>query len=282
MKLAGVIYLHDISQPRMLGKLRRNLDVFHKLCGDNALSAVILGTTKWEEVDTQTGEARERQLRQKFWAEMIQKGSVVHRFESNHTSAWYMVNHLLALKNKITAIHIQRELVELQKRIVDTDAGKSLQYTLEQALEALKKKGRQLEEGKGDVSELHAEYKACQEQIRDILQSLQHLNVSFTRRIMENTTRPILSRKSQAMVSNVLGPTVPYKGGFVISEVVTGKGWSRANKEVEDVDPILWDGQATDIVIPCVPFINISQYSLITTQYYGSTRCWEKHCAYWR
>jgi hypothetical protein len=106
----------------MLGKMRRNLDVFHKLCGDNALSAVILGTTKWEEVDTQTGEARERQLRQKFWAGMPQEGSVMRRFESNHTSAWNIVNYLLALKNKIPAIHVHRELVEPQERVPSADA----------------------------------------------------------------------------------------------------------------------------------------------------------------
>ncbi|KAF9464788.1 hypothetical protein BDZ94DRAFT_1351378 [Collybia nuda] len=47
MKLAGVIYLHDISKPCILGSIHKNFQVFHKLCGDNALLGVILGMMKW-------------------------------------------------------------------------------------------------------------------------------------------------------------------------------------------------------------------------------------------
>lgn len=62
MKLAGVIYLHDIAQARMLGSTRRNLDMFRKLVGDKALDVVVLGTTKWGSVDESI--ARRRACRQ--------------------------------------------------------------------------------------------------------------------------------------------------------------------------------------------------------------------------
>lgn len=184
MKLAGVIYLHDISQPRMLGTIRKNFEVFNKLCGDNALKVVILGTTKWDLVKGQVGEERERQLAAKFWETMIQKGSVVHQFRGDHDSAWKMVSQLLEAESKVTALHIQRELVELQKLIPDTDAGRFLRTTLEHVLEMQKKRVQQLEGANAESAQLRAEYKAGEDEIRNVLQSLQYLKVSLSRRIM--------------------------------------------------------------------------------------------------
>jgi hypothetical protein len=64
--LAGVIYMHRISDIRMSGTARRNFTMFRKLCGENALSNVVLVTTMWGNlVDMEEGEARERELQNK-------------------------------------------------------------------------------------------------------------------------------------------------------------------------------------------------------------------------
>lgn len=96
-KLSGVIYLHDISSARMKGTSVRNLEVFRKLCGDRALRSVLLGTTKWNQLERHSeGEERVKQLRDEFWRAMIEHGSIVHNFEGTPESAWEMVDAVLA------------------------------------------------------------------------------------------------------------------------------------------------------------------------------------------
>ena len=56
---------------RMFETARKNLDMFRKLCGDEALKNVVLGITKWDDVKLEVGRQREIQLRDIFWMEMI-------------------------------------------------------------------------------------------------------------------------------------------------------------------------------------------------------------------
>ncbi|KAF9004213.1 P-loop containing nucleoside triphosphate hydrolase protein [Cyathus striatus] len=165
MKLAGVIYLHEISQTRMLGTTRKNLEMFHKLCGDDALSSVVLGTTKWSEVAQDVGDKRVKQLRDNFWKDMIEKGSDVFKFEKTNQSAWNMVNHLLQKHKDVESLRLQKELVDLQKIIPDTDAGKELRYSLEELLKMQKDK-------------------ATEEQLQKTKAALQALKVSISERLM--------------------------------------------------------------------------------------------------
>ncbi|KAG2074693.1 P-loop containing nucleoside triphosphate hydrolase protein, partial [Suillus decipiens] len=67
MKLAGILYLHDITQTRMFGTSRKNLAMFRRLCGADAEKNVVLVTTKWGDVSPEMGESRERQLKSSFW-----------------------------------------------------------------------------------------------------------------------------------------------------------------------------------------------------------------------
>jgi hypothetical protein len=48
-QLAGIIYLHRITEVRMLGSAKRNLRMFKQLCGTNNLNSVILVTTHWSD-----------------------------------------------------------------------------------------------------------------------------------------------------------------------------------------------------------------------------------------
>jgi GTP-binding protein EngB required for normal cell division len=138
MKLGGVIYLHDISQPRMLGTTRRNFEMFQVLCGNSAAKAMILGTTKWAAVQSDVAEKREKQLCDKFWGNVMMLGARTQRFENTSGSAWDMVKTLLDARNlaaETQILRIQEELVELEKIIPTTDAGKKLRYTLQEVLE---------------------------------------------------------------------------------------------------------------------------------------------------
>lgn len=49
-KLSGIIYLHKIIDVRMEGVLVCNLRIFWKLCGNDALTNVVIMTTRWDDV----------------------------------------------------------------------------------------------------------------------------------------------------------------------------------------------------------------------------------------
>ena len=68
MKLGGfIVYVLSIAEPRMRSTTRRNLDMFHQLCGDKAFARVVLGTTTWGWVDKETGKDREKELATNLW-----------------------------------------------------------------------------------------------------------------------------------------------------------------------------------------------------------------------
>ena len=136
-RLAGIVYLHDISLTRMLGSTRKNLDVFQKLCGKDALQRVVLCTTKWSDIYQEDGDKRTKQLKENYWKEMIDGGSTVRKFEDSQKSAWDVIVPIIKGHQKMDALQIQRELVELEKVVPDTEAGKQLRYSLGQLLKSL-------------------------------------------------------------------------------------------------------------------------------------------------
>ena len=120
MKLVGFIYLYEITQPRMFGASRENLETFKKICGNDALKNVVIGTTKWGDVSLEKGQQREQQLKDIYWGEMLQQGSVTMRVHADSSSAWKIVNHIL----ENDAIDFVRFQEAFQKTISDMEAGK--------------------------------------------------------------------------------------------------------------------------------------------------------------
>ena len=145
MNLAGIVYLHDICQARITGTASKNLDIFKKLCGEDALGNVVLGTTKWTTIRQEIGQQREQQLRDTFWKDMIERGSVVKRVGDDSSSAREILDHIL--RNKaVESVLIQDEVVEQRIPIPKTTAGRMLRYTPDQ-FEAL---SRQMEDDAGE------------------------------------------------------------------------------------------------------------------------------------
>lgn len=131
MRLAGVVYLHDITSSRMTGTNQVSLKLLQALCGDAALRSVVLCTTKWPEINRDQEERRERQLIGKYWEQLIACGSTVHRFDNSQKSAWGVVD-LIAKGEDVRAevLQIQKELVDVRKFIPDTEAGRQLKVHL--------------------------------------------------------------------------------------------------------------------------------------------------------
>lgn len=124
IKLTGIVYLHRILDVRVGGSAMKNLRMFKKLCGEDALPSVVLVTTWWNGVDAATGAQRETELatRDAFWAGLISKGSRMFRQDNGVFSARHIIDYLVNRKRPVT-LKIQKELVDDKKTLDQTGAG---------------------------------------------------------------------------------------------------------------------------------------------------------------
>ncbi|KAF5320959.1 hypothetical protein D9619_000394 [Psilocybe cf. subviscida] len=164
-KLAGVIYLQDICQRRVTGATKRNFEVFDKLCGKDACKSIVLGTTQWTRVppnEREMARAREQELRDNFWRDMVSKGSKMQRVDdkARKVSPWDLVETIL-LKNRSAVLQIQEELTTLHKSLPQTEAAIVLRGRIDELIQSLKKAGATKEE----IDALAKEVKALKEKI---------------------------------------------------------------------------------------------------------------------
>ncbi|KAH7925384.1 hypothetical protein BV22DRAFT_1129049 [Leucogyrophana mollusca] len=126
MKIAGVIYLHDITQTRF-ALSRTAVNTVKHLCGASALKNVILTTTKWNEIsDEALGQRRLEELSAASgsWREMLEQGSRVARFEDTAESAWEIID--IIVQNPLEdRLQIERDIGQ-GKATSATDAGYAL------------------------------------------------------------------------------------------------------------------------------------------------------------
>ena len=124
--LAGILYFYRISDRRMGGISRHNLNMFKKLCGDDALKNVVVITNMWGDVKPHIGNARETQLREKdiFFKPVLDKGAQMARHDDTVPSAQRIIR--LLLDNHPLPLRIQEELVIEGKDITKTSAGEEL------------------------------------------------------------------------------------------------------------------------------------------------------------
>jgi hypothetical protein len=115
----------------MLGSARRNLNVFIKLCGFDALQKVVLATTMWDIADQEIAESRERELieTEDFWGWMKSQGCMVSRHDHTTKSAVRIIRQLARHKEPVVT-DLQRELVEQNLPLNETSAGQKIQSEL--------------------------------------------------------------------------------------------------------------------------------------------------------
>jgi hypothetical protein len=145
-KLAGVIYLHRISDVRMGGISTRNFKMFRELCGESTLKNVVVVTNMWSEVSREVGEAREAELasRDIFFKPVLDKGAQLVRHENTQESAQAIMHYLIS--NHPLALRIQRELVDQHMDISQTAAGEELNRELMEQIRRHREEMRALQE----------------------------------------------------------------------------------------------------------------------------------------
>ena len=108
----------------MFGTALKNLKLFQKVCGKDALNNVYLTTTMWDEVEPSVGEKRAEELRRSYWGTMIAQGSHMARFKLDDGSAKQLIQQIVARDAPRKALLIQREMVDMKKKLKQTTAGR--------------------------------------------------------------------------------------------------------------------------------------------------------------
>ncbi|KAK1851883.1 hypothetical protein CCHR01_05478 [Colletotrichum chrysophilum] len=198
VKLTGILYLHRITDPRMGGSARKNLFMFKKLCGPEALKHVVLVTTMWELVDEKTGLERQTELEttEDFWGYMLSKGSRIEKHMNNPQSAHHIISRFMSHYRPTTPVllAIQDEMVNKNKNLDETEAGKGLEGVLAKERERFK---RDLDLARQEMQEaIAARDKESQEELMR-QQALAERNLERLRRQQEEikTTMEKLHRE---------------------------------------------------------------------------------------
>ncbi|KAG6382093.1 hypothetical protein JVT61DRAFT_734 [Boletus reticuloceps] len=112
--LSGILYLHRISDNRMAGTPLKNLRVFQKLCGNDALDKVYLTTTMWDEVVLSEGERRLEELEAEYWKALIQQGAQVVCCRNDNDSAKEIIQRIVTQEQDATrkAVLLQQEMAD--------------------------------------------------------------------------------------------------------------------------------------------------------------------------
>ncbi|KAF7422444.1 hypothetical protein PC9H_010600 [Pleurotus ostreatus] len=133
-KLAGLIYMHRISDYRMGGLSARNFRMLRRLCGDTTLKNLVIVTNMWGDVSLSVGEARERELatQDKFFKQALDKGAKMLRHTHSFDSAINILRY--ALRNTPLPLKIQEEMVDEGKDLPETGAGAELNAELEKLM----------------------------------------------------------------------------------------------------------------------------------------------------
>ncbi|KAH7914573.1 P-loop containing nucleoside triphosphate hydrolase protein [Hygrophoropsis aurantiaca] len=138
-KLAGVIYLHEISQTRGPKMPAETMTILNKLCGSSTHKNVVLATTKWCGISYGAGKQREKQLGATLWSDMLSRGSQMVQFQGTRESAWAVLNLIMqkdrpetiASMDDTLVVPAQTDLLELSNLLPETEEGKSLRAALD-------------------------------------------------------------------------------------------------------------------------------------------------------
>ena len=195
IRLDGIVYMFPIISLRMSGSAIKDLNLFSKLVGDEALSEVVLVTSMWDLADSSAAEGREKELRERFWNHFIEKGSKVCRVDHRRLMAFPVLDVLLGgAEAQGKVLQIQRELVDDMKTLDQTEAGRQLSKEILKMQEAFR---RELDEMKSALNDaitardadmekiLREEQAQCERNLSQAEDQRISLRVDFERLLLE-------------------------------------------------------------------------------------------------
>lgn len=164
MLLTGAIFVHPISQQRLLGSETRRNRLFKKILGEDAYNRVIIATTMWNQVPEREAASRmdQRRNRDDIWGDMVKLGAKVVRHDDNTASATAIIRSLAQFESPVE-LQLQKELLEVGGRIGLTSAGKQLDEDLGAVISKLR----------NEIDNLRREGAERSEEMRELRQELE-------------------------------------------------------------------------------------------------------------
>ncbi|KAF2690595.1 hypothetical protein K458DRAFT_382157 [Lentithecium fluviatile CBS 122367] len=152
IRLAGVLYLHRISDVRMAGSSVKSIRLIEKICGESNFGAVSIVTTMWELVEPDVAGNREQSLisTPHFFGRLAEGGATIIRHLNTFDSAVNIVEHILR-KQQSAILDIQREMIVERKSLENTAAGQYLGGEFEQMRARYEQELEQLQEALEDA-----------------------------------------------------------------------------------------------------------------------------------
>ncbi|KAJ5273274.1 hypothetical protein N7478_008399 [Penicillium angulare] len=192
LKIAGILYLHRISDNRISGSTLRNFKLLETMYGMDAAHRVFLVTTMWGSSKDEQCEAALRESRllttRQFWGRFSEQGSQTKRWRGDEWSALSIVDALISLGDEggYKPLLIQRELVDEGKPLKETTAGLELmsEYTI--AEKGLSEEIRLLRsEESVSQHDVEAAISEITREIREMRQAQEKLKVSTRKLFIE-------------------------------------------------------------------------------------------------
>lgn len=189
--LSAILYFHRITDNRMAGTPLKNLRVFEKLCGKDAMAQVILVTTMWDDVENvDVGERRLEELGSTYWKGMISRKSETFRYLNTPESAKELLGKVAEKGSERRRVLLQQEISELKKDLQETAAGQTLCSDLErladQRLQTLRKLREEADRSTDNrtTEVLQKEYADLKAQLDETLNQVQALRLSWLKRLV--------------------------------------------------------------------------------------------------
>ena len=193
MKLSGLLYFHRISDNRKAGTSLKILGMFEELCGKNALQKVILTTTMWDDVDKVTGEAREGELKSRYWRPMLQRKSTTNRFRRTRESAFTVIDPLIDTANIRFSALLQQEIDDIRQKLSSTSQQQllsTMERLLKQREDLLHRIRNEIKSGAGDdmtLKPLQDEYQKLKVNMESTIKDMRGLKIPIGKRLVKLT-----------------------------------------------------------------------------------------------
>ncbi|OTA58356.1 hypothetical protein K449DRAFT_318094, partial [Hypoxylon sp. EC38] len=135
----GIIYVHRISDNKLGGVARTNLEMLKGLCGRDAFPNVSVITTMWspDGQERSKQEYREQQLKDIYLADMVEEGTHIIRHDwygtmfDRQASAKAIFQRLFyTWKDDQVTLQIQHEMINQQVSLGSTTAGRVLELQM--------------------------------------------------------------------------------------------------------------------------------------------------------
>lgn len=135
VRLSAVLYLHRITDVRVGGAAKRNLAVFKRLVGKEAMRNVVLVSTMWDRLGVHEGrgEERERELIETpgLWGWMVEKGAETGRWSASRgrEEARMIIGRIVNNQGSKEAmvLDMQKQMIEHDRSLDETSAGMELE-----------------------------------------------------------------------------------------------------------------------------------------------------------